>query len=62
MFKVLTDAVENILDIVTSPLYGDLPTQRQVAQLVADGLTIYAISEATGIAVGILGEILGEDV
>ena len=60
MFKILTDAVENALDVVTAPLTGDLPTKQQVAKLLADGLTIYAVSEATGVAVDALEKILDD--
>ena len=60
MFKILTDAVENAIEVVTSPLYGEVPTKQQVAKLIADGLTIYAVSEATGVAVDILEKILDD--
>ena len=66
MFKVLTDAVENAIDVVTgafmAPVTGDLPSKRQVAKLIADGLTIYAVSEVTGTAVDVLEKILESDV
>lgn len=61
MFKILTDAVENALDVVTAPLTGDLPSKQQVAKLIADGLTIYAVSEATGVAIEMLEKILDDD-
>lgn len=61
MFKILTDAVENALDVVVSPFSGDFPSKAQVAKLIADGITIYAISEATGIAVDALEKILDDD-
>ncbi len=60
MFKILTNAVENCLHVVTAPLYGKVPNKQQVAKLIADGLTIYAVSEATGVAVDMLEKILDD--
>jgi len=60
MFGLFTSAVENVLDIAEGLCYGEMPTKRQVAKMVDAGLTIYAISEATGIAEDIIRS-LAED-
>ena len=51
MFNFITDAVENALDVGDALLSGEDITKRQVAKLISDGLSVYAISEATGLAV-----------
>lgn len=59
MFGLLTGAIENALDITSDLLIdGELPSKRQVAKLIDDGLTIYAISEATGLAVDVIESII----
>ena len=60
MFEFFTDAVENGLDIVGDLLECETPSKRQLAKLVDAGLTVYAISEATGIAVDVLEKILDD--
>ena len=60
MFGFFTDAVENVLDITGDLLEGEAPSKRQLAKLVDAGLTVYAISEATGIAVDVLEKILDD--
>lgn len=51
MFNFITDAIENALDVGDSLLSGEDVTKRQIAKLLSDGLSVYAISEATGLAV-----------
>ena len=60
MFKFLTDSVENALDVVFSPfdLDGELPTKRQVAKLIADGLTVAAVAHGLGVAEDVITGIL----
>ena len=58
MFDIITDAIENVLDVIDGITSGELPTKRQVAQLVADGVSIYDISEASGFAVETIQELL----
>lgn len=60
MFGFFTDAVENALDIASDLLEGEAPSKRQLAKLVDAGLTVYAISEATGITVDVLEKILDD--
>ena len=58
MFKLLTDAIDNTLSVVGGVLTGELPTQRQVAQMISDGMTIAAVASATGLAVEVVEKIL----
>jgi hypothetical protein len=59
MFGLLTSAIENTLDITVNLLTeGELPTKRQVDKLIDDGVSIYAISEATGFAVDVIESII----
>jgi hypothetical protein len=54
MFDFIESTVNNILDVGEGFLDGELPSKQQVAKLASDGLSIYAISEATGIAVNVI--------
>lgn len=58
MFKMLTDAIDNTLTVVGGVFAGDLPTQRQVAQMISDGMTIAAVASATGLAVEVVEKLL----
>lgn len=60
MFGFLTDTIENGLDIVGGLMEGEVPTKRQIAKAIDAGITIYALSEMTGIAVDALERILEE--
>lgn len=54
MFDFLEKSIENALGITGDLLDGEAPKKEQVAKLIADGLTIAAISEMTGIAVEVI--------
>lgn len=60
MFGFVTDAIEDGLDVVGGLLEGELPSKRQVASLVNAGMSIYAISEVTGIASDVLENMLDD--
>lgn len=61
IFNAVTDAVENGLDILGGLAEGETPTKRQLAKLISDGVSIYTISEATGIAVDVLESIVDSE-
>ena len=61
MFDFLTNSIENALDVADGLLFGELPSKRQVAKLVADGVTVAAIASATGFGVEVIEELLAED-
>lgn len=58
MFNLLTDAIDNALTVVGGVLTGELPTQRQVARMIADGMTVAAVASATGLAVDVVERML----
>jgi hypothetical protein len=58
LFDAVTDTVTNVLDVGEGFLDGELPSKQQVAKLVAAGVSIYAISEATGIAEDVVKSLL----
>lgn len=60
MFNVLTDALDNALAVVGDLADGELPPRRRVAQLLADGLTVAAVSAATGYAVDVVERIAAD--
>jgi len=61
MFDFITDPIDNALGVVGDLLEGEVPTRRQVAKLLADGISIVAISEATGIAVDVIENLSRDD-
>jgi hypothetical protein len=60
IFDPITKAVENTLDIADCLVSGEAPSKKQIAKLISDGVSIYAISSATGIAVDVLQSIIDE--
>lgn len=58
MFGFLTDSIDNALSVVTKPFTGDLPSQREVAQLISDGMTVAAVSASFGVAEEVIRELL----
>ena len=63
LFKAATDMVEDALDVgiavVTLGEYGELNKQN-VSRLIASGMTVYAISEATCVTVELIEKALEE--
>lgn len=57
--KIAGDAVDVSLAVVTLGEYGDL-NKENVTRLIATGLTVYAISEVTGVAVDLIEKTLDE--
>ena len=51
MFDFITDPIENALEVCDGILEGELPSKRQAAKLIADGVSIYTIAQASGFAV-----------
>ena len=60
MFDFITDSIENGLDILDGLVQGEVPSKRQLAKLIADGVSIYAISELSGVAVDVLEKVMDE--
>ena len=60
MFNILTDAIENALTVVGDLAEGEVPTKRQVAQLISDGVTVAVIAAATGFSVEVIEELLDD--
>lgn len=48
IFDGILDAVDNVLDIGSNLIYGELPSKSQVIQLISDGVTIAAIASQVG--------------
>lgn len=61
MFDFLENSIKNCLDILDCLTYGEVPTKRQMAKLISDGVSIYAISEATGFAVEVLEKLIEDN-
>ena len=57
-FKIIEDSIENALDIADSLLSLEAPKKKQVAKLISDGLSVYAISEITGLATDIIEKVM----
>lgn len=54
MLDAFTDAVENALTISVNLVEGELPSKRELAQLVSDGITLAAVAEVTGVSLAVL--------
>lgn len=54
----LPDIIDNALTVLTGPLFGQVPTQRQVAKLIADGLSVWMIAEAFGVGVDVIEDLI----
>ena len=61
MFDKLINMVDNALSVGFGLVTGDLPTQRQVATLIADGLSVAAIAVMFGVGEDIILELLDGD-
>ncbi len=55
--KIVDDAVDVGLAVVTLGEYGEL-SKENITRLIASGLTIYAISEVSGVAVDLIEKAL----
>jgi hypothetical protein len=55
--KIVEDVVDVGLAVVTLGEYGEL-SKKNVSRLIDSGLTIYDISEATGVAIDLIEKVL----
>lgn len=55
--KIVEDAVDISLSVATLGEYGEL-SKENVSRLIASGITVYALSEATGVAVDVIEKVL----
>ena len=61
MFSDLARMVDNALTVGVGILTGELPTQKQVAQLIADGLSITAIAVIFNVGEDVIHGIVGQN-
>lgn len=59
--KVAEDSIDVTAAVLTLGEYGEL-SKENVSRLIASGLTVYSISEATGVAVELIEKALEEQV
>lgn len=57
--KLVEDVVDVSIGVVTLGEYGEV-SKENVSRIIASGVTIYALSEASGVAVDILQNALDE--
>jgi len=55
--SIVEDAIDITLATVTLGEYGEL-SKENVSRLIASGITIYALSEATGVAVDLIEKVI----
>lgn len=60
MFGILTDSIENVLNIADSLLSGEDITKKEVAKLVNDGIEIAVIANAAGVGVEVIEALMEE--
>lgn len=61
MFNILTDAIENAIDVADDLFSGNDLNKRKIAKLFSDGLSVAAIATATGFAVDTIQKMLEDD-
>ena len=61
MFDFIVDSFENGLNILDGLVMGELPSKRQLSKLLADGVSIAAIAEATGFAAEVIEQLIDEE-
>lgn len=61
MFNILTDAIENAIDVADDLFSGNDLNKRKVAKLISDGLSVAAIASLTGVAVSTIQEMVKDD-
>ncbi len=60
MFGFITDAIETGLDVVSGLVEGELPSSRQVSELVSTGLSVAAIATATGFSIEVIQDLIDD--
>jgi len=64
MVSTVAKTVEDVIDVGVAVValgeYGEL-SKENVSRIIATGITVYALSEATGVAVEIIEKVLEED-
>lgn len=58
MFDWLTDSVDNALNVADAVLTGDDVKQRQIAKLIADGMTVASAAAIVGVSADVLENFL----
>lgn len=58
MLDFLTDSVENALDVIDGFLTGDPVSKRQVAKMIADGVSVATVAAMAGVTVDVIEELL----
>ena len=57
MFDKLTNMIDNAITVGGSIMTGELPTQRQVAQLIADGVSVAIIATMFGVGIEVIEDL-----
>ena len=58
MFDKLTNMIDNALSVGGAIMTGEIPTQRQVARLIADGISVAAIATMFGVGIEVIEELM----
>ena len=58
IFDILTDPIENALNITDNLISGEDITKKEIADLLSTGITLVTISETTGIAIEIIEDLM----
>lgn len=61
MFGMLTDTIENALDVADSLFSGEDISKKQISKLISDGLEIAAIAAITGVAVDTIKDLFDDN-
>lgn len=58
MFNSIFNMVDNALSVGVGVFTGELPTQKQVARLISDGLSVTLIATMFGVGVDVIEDLL----
>lgn len=61
MFDWLTDSVDNALSVADAVMTGEDIKQRQIAKLIADGMTVASAAAIVGVSADVLESLLKSD-
>lgn len=61
MFSKLTDMIDNALGVASDIMTGEVPSQRRVAQLLADGISVAAIAALFDVGIDVIEGLIDEN-
>ena len=60
MFGFISDVVESAVDVVSDAVDGEVPSKRNVSNLIAAGISVYAAAEMFGVAESVIESLIDD--